>query len=246
MKLKIETINICSARCTFCDISAMTRPRKIMSAALFQSVIEQYNDMLGGDLALCPVVGDSLLDPYLPSRLMFCRLYPNIGEISVTTNLMPLDRIANEIIVGMLRLVDVWNCIIPANSHISSSIMRANFPLILKELERLIKLAGADTHCAFNVIGVGSAEKFEIDERILTLTTKLLGRPAEWLTACTSWKNSVKDQIYPVVYCDGLVGLHGYTDFDAKDAIGDVTVDTLSKLLSGIGDDHAVSKDCIG
>lgn len=76
MQLQIETSSVCNAKCVFCiypQMPVMTRPRGFMEPAVFRRVIDQAADFPLVDIITLTGLGESLLDPYLESRLEYIR-----------------------------------------------------------------------------------------------------------------------------------------------------------------------------
>ena len=84
--LGIETISVCNAKCVFCAYPTMTRKKEVMPLDIFEKVVSEYSQMGGGALSLTPVMGDPLLDPHFIERYKILEKYPEINQISFTTN----------------------------------------------------------------------------------------------------------------------------------------------------------------
>lgn len=96
LMLQIETTNVCNAACAFCAYPAMKRDKGVMSIPLFEQVVRQYAAMGGSAVSLTPVVGDALLDPHLLERLRILKSEPGIGQVTLTTNGIALERYSDE------------------------------------------------------------------------------------------------------------------------------------------------------
>lgn len=70
--LHMETTNICNANCVFCAYQHQKTYRKagIMPQNLFESVLSDYRNLGGHWIDFTPMVGEPLVDPLLPSRLL--------------------------------------------------------------------------------------------------------------------------------------------------------------------------------
>jgi len=90
--LVIEVSNICNANCTFCAYQHQTRPKKIMSPAIFKKVLDDFDELGGGGLILCPVVGESLVDKDFVEKVRYARSKKNITNIDLTSNGILLTR----------------------------------------------------------------------------------------------------------------------------------------------------------
>lgn len=95
LMLKVETINVCNAKCCFCAYSKSKRPKSVLAMELYGKVLEGYNRIGGGPLTLTPVVGDVLLDPYLLDRLKKLSSFPAITDVSFTTNLIAHEKLSD-------------------------------------------------------------------------------------------------------------------------------------------------------
>jgi MoaA/NifB/PqqE/SkfB family radical SAM enzyme len=90
--LRIETTNVCNAKCVFCAYSKTRRPKSIMPIRLFEKVAADYADMGGGAVNLTPIVGEPLLDPHLCDRLRILRANAAITRVGMVTNAIAWDR----------------------------------------------------------------------------------------------------------------------------------------------------------
>jgi len=129
--LKIETTNICNARCCFCAYERSKRPRTVLNMDLFDKALNGYCELGGGPVTLTPVTGDVLLDPYLMQRFDRLKSFSGITDVSFTTNLIAHDKLSDT----------DW-------SH------------ILRRLRYLqISIGGYDSKSYFNMFGVNSFDK---------------------------------------------------------------------------------------
>jgi len=94
--LTLETCNICNANCVFCAYQYQKRKKCIMANDLFKEIIHNYVSIGGGDLRLCSLVGDPLLDPNFIDHVKFARQFINIKAISTVTNIINLHNIGVE------------------------------------------------------------------------------------------------------------------------------------------------------
>lgn len=92
-RLTVETCNICNANCIFCAYRYLSRPKQIMSDAVFSKAIDDFVACGGGDVLLTGVVGDPLLDPDIADRIRYCRAKKSIGEILLVTNCINLHNV---------------------------------------------------------------------------------------------------------------------------------------------------------
>ncbi|OGW74808.1 MAG: hypothetical protein A2Z72_06000 [Omnitrophica bacterium RBG_13_46_9] len=103
LMLKLETTNICDARCNFCAYKKMRRPGQIMSLELFEKTARDYAVMGGGAVTLTPCAGELLTDPHLIERLRILTSYKEIGNIGFTTNLIGHMRFSDRQWIEILR-----------------------------------------------------------------------------------------------------------------------------------------------
>lgn len=94
--LKIETSNICNARCTFCGYPQMERAKEIMSMPLFEKVIADFSELGGRSVTLTPCSGDILTDPHIVDRFQTLSRYPSIRNVSITSNLIAHTRLTDN------------------------------------------------------------------------------------------------------------------------------------------------------
>lgn len=141
--LIVETVNICNNDCLICAYGQMTRSKQTMEMPLFAKVLEDYRAMGGGALSLTPMLGDILLDRYLPARLSLLKTYaPRIGPVSVTTNLVAADHFNDaelfEIIQSLDRVhVSIYG--LDADEYLTLA-RKNNYEKMLRGLVRIGKL----------------------------------------------------------------------------------------------------------
>jgi sulfatase maturation enzyme AslB (radical SAM superfamily) len=90
--LKVEVSNICNANCTFCAYQHQTRPKKVMSPAIFTKLIDDFDQLGGGALVLTPVVGESLVDKDFVEKVRYARSKKNVTAIDLNSNGILLTR----------------------------------------------------------------------------------------------------------------------------------------------------------
>lgn len=94
--LAIETVSACNARCVFCPYPNMKRKREVMEPQIFRKIVSEYAQMGGGALSLTPVMGDLFLDTHLLDRFEVLDKYPNINQITFTTNGIAFEKFSDE------------------------------------------------------------------------------------------------------------------------------------------------------
>ncbi len=92
LALDVETSNICNANCGFCGYRFRALPPKIMATADFAKILDRFVEYGGGSLSFTPLVGEALLDSDLLTKIRMARSYAQIGEISLATNLIAMNR----------------------------------------------------------------------------------------------------------------------------------------------------------
>jgi len=100
--LQVETTNVCNSACIFCAYRSMKRKKGVMDMELFNKIAAEYAAMGGGPVSLTPIMGDALLDPHLLDRLRVLQSYPEINQITLTTNAIALNRYSDEDVVKLL------------------------------------------------------------------------------------------------------------------------------------------------
>jgi MoaA/NifB/PqqE/SkfB family radical SAM enzyme len=89
----IEVSNICNANCVFCAYQYQERPKQFMTDETFRLALDQFVELGGGVTSLGSLVGDPLLDPHYLERVRMARARPEVSGVSVTTNVIHLDRV---------------------------------------------------------------------------------------------------------------------------------------------------------
>ena len=140
--IQIETTNACNARCLFCAYSRMKRKKGIMSLALFEKILKDYATMGGGPISFTPVVGDALLDPHLLERLAILKEYPEINQITLTTNAIALDRYSDD---EVCHLLETLYCIQVSIGGLNAATYKMlygvdQFSKVRTAMERLMRL----------------------------------------------------------------------------------------------------------
>lgn len=92
--LGIEVTNLCNANCVFCAYRYRARPVAFMSQEMFETLIDQYVSMGGGEggIGLTPIVGDPLIDRSLVRKIAYARSFHQMKAIHLTTNAILLTR----------------------------------------------------------------------------------------------------------------------------------------------------------
>jgi radical SAM protein with 4Fe4S-binding SPASM domain len=149
----IETINVCNSECVFCPYTIQTRPKGVMSEALFSQVVHEYVELGGGAISLTPMVGDVLLDRKLPSRMETLRLHAGKLIPSITTNLYALEHWSDERVIEMLTTffrihISCYGLTEEENQEITRKNYHATFCQQMVRLLRLKREHGAPAEVA--------------------------------------------------------------------------------------------------
>ncbi len=98
--LLIELTNICNANCIYCGYRFMKRKKGVMSEVLFKKLVDEFDDMGGGDINITGIVGDPLVNQNIVERITYLRTKKNIRNIKLSTNGILLQK------VGIKRLLE--------------------------------------------------------------------------------------------------------------------------------------------
>jgi len=102
MNLVIEPTNICNSNCIFCAYQFQSRLRNnsgLMPPELYRQVVSEY-ERLGGYkwLYICPLVGESLLDPDIVNKIVYAKQRGFF--VTIFTNGIMLNKIDVEGLVN--------------------------------------------------------------------------------------------------------------------------------------------------
>jgi len=257
--LQIETINVCNAACIFCAYPRMERNKGVMGLPLFEKIVKDYSAMGGGAVSLTPVVGDALLDPHLMERLRILERYPEINQVTLTTNAIALDRYSDE---DVRHLLEKLYCIQVSVGGLDAETYRTMFgvdkyPQVQKAMERLLALKdkitnAADISFAFRTNDRNFENRFKrkIDDyrqrgafvsHIWTYANysgMVKSDDKRNLVVMNSWRKKRHPCVYASVamsVCwDGRITACGCADFEgAKLTIGHADKEVLSEVWSG-------------
>jgi radical SAM protein with 4Fe4S-binding SPASM domain len=257
--LIVETINICNSECVFCPYTIQTRPKGLMTDALFERTLQQYLEMGGGTISLTPMVGDMLLDRKLPQRMQALRSFASRLTPSVTTNLYALKHWSDDIVVEMLntfRRVHV-SCYGITEEENYAITKRRHHATLCHEMRRLLRLKRENQAAAEIVIGFRTLYEYgpeQIAEFQVNSFGEALGPAGVTATYC-NWGNTMRGHlpgharwvadrenhtpcvllaIALQVYHDGRVSACSCCDFDASPelTLGNLSDSTLVELFN--------------
>lgn len=87
IQLQFETLNICNARCKFCPYPTMKRPKRRMSAALFERIAGMAEHTALPIVAVSfQGLGEPTLDPAIVERIRRIRRINSTWDLSMYTN----------------------------------------------------------------------------------------------------------------------------------------------------------------
>lgn len=256
--LKIETTNICNARCSFCAYQYTQREKMYMHPDVYLKAVSDYVSIGGGSIGFTPVVGEFLLDPYLFDRLEVALAEPKITDIGFHTNLLDLIKYSEVEIQKIMASIDWISISTGANAEdykLSFGVDR--FQDILKGLECLVSLKKDGVPMpVIKIEGRSTRKTPDVDPRLKSYTDVLLnGREVCWLQEYGDWGGEIKDSlgdvpisrinrsgrpsqpcILPllssVVFSNGDVGLCSCADAHASLVIGNIMQQSLGDILS--------------
>jgi MoaA/NifB/PqqE/SkfB family radical SAM enzyme len=257
--LQIETINICNAACIFCAYSGMNRKKGVMSLPLFRKIVQDYAAMGGGPVCLTPIVGDALLDPNFLQRLEILQEFPEIKQVTVTTNGIALNKYSDEEICRILESLYCLQLSIGGLDQATYQMMFGvdRFSQVKEGMERLLRCRGdvpnpAHISFAFRT----NDRKFETRYRSQLAEFREQGVHISHIWSYANYSGAVKDDAERnlVVYAsrgkkrnrcvspsmnmtvcwDGTITACGCADFQGdKLTIGHADQDMLADVWSG-------------
>lgn len=253
--IKIETTNICNARCCFCPHDIMTRPTGIMSMKVFERALQQHHQYApGGTIMLSPVVGDILMDTLLPQRIKALEMYPDF-QIASFSNIIGLSKWRDEEILPFLsRLSRLAISVGPNKEDYKTLFGVEAFDTVKKNTSRLVSLCDQmDNPPEFLINGRALGKGNPEDPDLMRLLNRLNPNPVKWTREYKDWGGQTSDlpehtgvirRETPdepmgelcilaqrmVVFFDGRVGFCPCSDYDARIVIGDLARDTIMSL----------------
>ena len=259
LTLQIETINVCNAACIFCAYPGMKRKKGVMSMALFEKIVKDYEEMGGGAVSLTPIVGDALMDPHLIDRIRVLKAHPAIKQISLTTNCIALHKYSDE---DVRYLLEALHCIQVSIGGLDAGTYKTmygvdEFAHVEPAMERLIRLRASVTEAASLTFAFRTADwkftgrfKKQIEgyqqqgvfiSHMWTYANyggRIKNNAKSGLMILDSQSNKHKTCIYPCIHAaicwDGTVTACSCTDLDCTQLkIGHVGEQALSGILSG-------------
>lgn len=257
--LQVETINVCNSACIFCAYPVMKRKKGVMSMALFEKIVKDYDEMGGRAVSLTPVVGDALLDPHLIDRIHILKAHPAIRQISLTTNCIALHKYSDEDVRYLLESLYCIQVSIGGLDAVTYKTMYGvdEFSNVKLALERLIRLRKSVKNGAYLTLAFRTADwKFmsRFKKELATYKQEGVFISHMWsyanyggliksggkggLMILDSPLNKLKTCIYPLIHSavcwDGTVTACSCTDLNCTQLkIGHAEEQSLSPILSG-------------
>jgi hypothetical protein len=107
--INIETRTLCNAKCVFCARSKLKTNDAVMTMEVFEKICSDFSGIGGGGLGFSPLIGETLLDPFLMERVRLLGNYPNIHP-NIYTNAISFEKYddnALEVILSAMRHLDI-------------------------------------------------------------------------------------------------------------------------------------------
>jgi MoaA/NifB/PqqE/SkfB family radical SAM enzyme len=147
LMLHIETVNICNHNCIFCAKESNQNNKMIMPMDLFVKVVSDYADIGGGRISLTPSPGEIFLDPFLLKRLQILKRYPQITNISITSNGIGSENYKNHELQDIISRFDrIHISIYGLNEEEYSKITRRQtFENCISSIRRIVEYARPNT-----------------------------------------------------------------------------------------------------
>jgi hypothetical protein len=256
--LLCETVNVCNADCVFCPYSKQTRARGFMAQDLFESILEQYSRIGGGNFSLTPMVGDPLLDRLWMQRIRL--LAENRGRVipSITTNLYALERYSDQEVCEMLGVFSRIHvsCYGITPEECEAITRRRLFDRFLTQTRRLLSLRQisaeeCEIQIGFRTMWSRTAEEIEAflrehfgvvvpyssTHRYANWGNSLndpLPGGAEWVADRTNESSCILLPLAMQVYWDGRVSACACCDYDSSSQLflGDLKSHSLMEIFN--------------
>jgi len=257
--LQIETTNTCNAACIFCAYSGMKRKKGVMSLPLFRKIVQDYAAMGGGPVCLTPIVGDALLDPHFLQRLEILKEFPEIKQVTVTTNGIALNKYSDE---DVCRILESLFCLQLSVGGLDQATYQTMFGVdrfsqVREGMERLIRLNSVVSNPAYISFAFRTNDrKFENRYKSQLAKFREKGIHISHIWSYANYSGAVKDDaernlvVYDsrgkkrnscvspsmnmTVCWDGTITACGCADFQGdKLTIGHADKDRLAEVWSG-------------
>ena len=239
--IHLELSNICNSNCVFCAYQYMTRPKTIMSDAIFNKSLDDYCDIGGGIVMLEVVVGEPTTDNMFLERIRKVRARKEVTSIETITNGILLHKYnMKELVNSGISKIKIS---IPAfREDIYIQVYRNPNYAKVKENVRSLLEANMASGCPVDIT-ISFRSPISYRETLTTpdyLAIKYLQHKTEFNTDYDTWLGNIKQEdvpkgmivrketalskepcylLYdgPDVYSDGKVGLCSCRDFNLAD-----------------------------
>lgn len=140
LDINIETISYCPLKCRFCCNRLYNRKRTVMDNRMFEKIIKQYCDILGGGtIGINSMHSEFFSDPLLMQRIEILKKYKKNLYIYIDTPLIPCAKYTDEELKQILETLDCIN--ISVEGHDAESYQELSgvngFDTLQKQLNRI-------------------------------------------------------------------------------------------------------------
>lgn len=261
--LHLETVNICNLKCVICPYVVMRRDKETMDAELFETILDDYVDMGGGDVGLTPSVGDIFLDRRIVDRVRSLRRRPEIRSIGFVTNAGNAGVLSDDdlsYVVNECARINISVYGLDEEENAAMTRRPGRFAQIQTQIKRIVGLnRSAMIVFAFRLL------KADAERRAAAWMTETFGQtfPHEVLTTYGNWggaidiaeplpfqgdwlqpeadpERSARPCAYPALHLkvavNGDVKFCSCIDYDSlpENIIGNVREQSLSDIYNGL------------
>ena len=194
LMLHIETINICNHNCIFCAYGSTQNEKIIMSMDLFSKVVSDYVDMGGGGISLTPSPGEIFLDPLLIERLQLLEKFPQITNLSITTNGIGSKKYGNQELREIItRFERIHISIYGLNADEYSQITKCHtYDQCISSIRRIVEYANPNAVC-FGFRLLNNRSESEISNWIQNTFGRKI--PFGYTTEYTTWGSLILSEL---------------------------------------------------
>ncbi len=101
--IHINNTNICNCNCAFCGYKHQSVPKMTMRLSLFKRIVDEYDEIGGGQLSLTPVVGEPLMAKDFLACLEYLASKPSMNNVIVVTNGLLIDKYGADILLDYIH-----------------------------------------------------------------------------------------------------------------------------------------------
>ena len=201
LDINIETSTICPMSCKFCCNRLYDRGRNIMPNEMFQSIIKQYVEIVGGGgtIGIGSMQSDFLSDPLILERMKIIKQYRKSLWVHSTTPFLSAARFSDDELLDIISNMDY--IVISVEGHDSESYKKMcgvdGFETLVKQLYRVKKLITdnnikIDISLAFRTYDRNELINSESYKELISLF-----REENILDEFFSWFGSIKESDLP-------------------------------------------------